>query len=122
MVATKLLSQADLAKTQTFCIYEFSKVIVVSENENLVFANFQIMPPCFEGFNNGQKLTVVSFVSSFSNDHFTQDVGHWMPLAQVIGQLTQHSTNSIPRRVSFNPDILFRIKVLKDRRFSKGLT
>ena len=51
-----------------------------------------------------------------------QEVGHWMPLAQVISQLTQHPTNCIPRRVSFNPDVSFRIEVLKDRRFSKGLT
>ena len=44
-----------------------------------------------------------------------------MLLAQVISQLTQHSTNSMPQRVSFNPDVSFRIKVLKDRRFNKGL-
>ena len=50
-----------------------------------------------------------------------QKVGHWMPLAQIISQLTQHSTNSMPRRVSFNLDVLFQIKVLKDKRFSKGL-
>ena len=80
------------------------------------------MLPCFEGFNNGQKLTVVSFISSFGRNHFTQKVGHRMSLARVISQLTQHSTNSMPRRVSFNLDVLFRIEVLKDRHFSKGLT
>ena len=51
-----------------------------------------------------------------------QKVGYWMPLAQIISQLTQHFTNSMPRHVSFNPDVLFQIKVLKDKRFNKGLT
>ena len=51
-----------------------------------------------------------------------QKVGHQIPLARVISQLSQHSTNSIPRRVSFVLDVLFRTEVLKDKRFSKGLT
>ena len=80
------------------------------------------MPPYFKSLNNGQKLTVVSFVSSFGSDHFTQEVGYQMPLARVISQLTQHSINRMPRCVSLNPDVLFRIKMLKDRRFSKRLT
>ena len=81
----------------------------------------EIMAPCFEGLNNSQKFTVVSFVSSFGRNHFMQKLGYRMPLAQVISQLTQHSTNSMPRRVSFNLDVLFRIKVLKDKGFSKDL-
>ena len=122
MIAKKLLSPADLAKTQALRIHELSKVIVVSKNKDLVFATFWIMLPCFEGVNNGQKLTVVSFVLKFGKNYFMQKVGHQKPLAQVISQLTQHSTNSMPRCVSFNPDVLFRIEVLKDRRFSKDLT
>ena len=122
MIARKLLSPADLARTQALLIHELSKVILVSENEDLVFETFQIMPPCFECFDDGQKLTVVSFVSSFGRNYFTQKIGHQMPSAEVISQLTQHPTNCIPKRVGFNLDVLFRIKVLKDRRFSKGLT
>ena len=51
-----------------------------------------------------------------------QEVGHRMPLAQVIYWLTQHCTNSMPRRGNFILDVLFMIKVLKDNRFSKSLT
>ena len=80
------------------------------------------MLPYFEGLNNSQKLTVVSFVSSFGRNHFMQEVGHWMLLAQIIIHLTQKFINSMPRYVRFNLDVLFWIKVLKDRRFSKGLT
>ena len=69
------------------------KVVKIGKNEDLMFAIFKMMPPCFEGLNNGQKLTVVSFVSSFGRNHFMQEVGHQMPSAQVISQLTQHSTN-----------------------------
>ena len=40
MIAKKLLSPVDLAGTQALCIHELLKVIVVSENEDLVFATF----------------------------------------------------------------------------------
>ena len=79
------------------------------------------MPPYFESLNNGQKLTVMSFVLSFGRNHFTQEVGHQMPLAKVICWLLQHSTNIMPQRVSFNSDVLFQIEMLKDRCFNKGL-
>ena len=120
-IARKLLSLADLAKTQALCIHESSTIIVISENDNLVFATFQIITPCFEDFNDSQKLTVVSFVSSFGRNHFTREVGQRMPSARVMSQLTQHPTNCISRRVSFNPDVSFRIEVFKHRRSSKGL-
>ena len=42
------------------------------------------MPPYFEYFNNNQKLTIVSFISSFHQNHFMQIVGHRVPLAQII--------------------------------------
>ena len=80
------------------------------------------MPPCFKSLNDGQKLTIVSFILSFGRNYFAREVGHKMPLAWVISQLTQHSTNSMPTRVNFNPDVSFQIEVLKDRRFNKSLT
>ena len=40
MIAKKLLSPADLAKTQALHIYKLLKVIVVGENKDLVFATF----------------------------------------------------------------------------------
>ena len=122
IITRKLLSPADLARTQALCIYESSKVIVVSKKKNLVFTTFWIMLPCFKGLNNGQKLTVRSFIWSLGRKHFTQSVAHRMPLAWVISQLTQHSTNCMPRCVSFNPDVSFQIKGLNNKRFSKGLT
>ena len=38
MVAKKLLNLANLARTQTLYLYESSKVIMVGEIKNLVFA------------------------------------------------------------------------------------
>ena len=40
MIAKKLLSPADLAKTQALHIHELLKVIVVNDNKKLVFAIF----------------------------------------------------------------------------------
>ena len=95
---------------------------MIGKNEDLMFATFQIIQPCFESLNNDQKLTVVSFVLSFSRNYFMQEIAYRMLSARVISQLTQHSTNSMPRRVSFNLDVSFQIELLKDKRFSKGLT
>ena len=49
-----------------------------------------------------------------------QIVGNQVPLAQVIqSQMTQNSTNSIAWQVDFNPNMVFQIKVLKDKRLCK---
>ena len=122
MIPVEFLALTHLARPQAFCIYETPKVIVVSENKDLVFPAFQVLASCFKDLHNGQKLTIVSFVSCFSKNHFMQEVSQQMPLARVINQLTQHSTNSISRRISFNLDVLFWMKVLKDKRFGKGFT
>ena len=115
MILAELLGLLNLARTQVLCIHETTKVVIIGKNESLVFATFKIMSPYFKSLNNGQKLTVMSFVSSFGKNHFIREVDHQMPSTQVISQLTQHSINSMPRGVSFNPDVSFRIKVLKDR-------
>ena len=70
MIAKKLLSLPDLTRTQAFCIYEAAKVVLVDKNKDYVLIIFYIMPLCFESLNNGQKLIVVSFVSSFGWNHF----------------------------------------------------
>ena len=40
VVSRKLLGPADLSRTQTFCINESTEVIIVSKDEDLVFAAF----------------------------------------------------------------------------------
>ena len=40
MVARKFLSLADLLKTQTLCVYELTKIVVVCKTEDLVFVIF----------------------------------------------------------------------------------
>ena len=52
MVAGKLLSQVDLFGAQTLCIYELIKVVIIYENEHLVFAAFQIMMLYLKSFYN----------------------------------------------------------------------
>ena len=52
MVLKELLSSVDLSKAQSLCIDEITKVVVVYEDEHLVIATFQIVTPCFKGFNN----------------------------------------------------------------------
>lgn len=54
MVSKGLLSQVDLMGAQTFCIYKLSEVVMVRENENLVFVAFQIVVPSLVSFNISQ--------------------------------------------------------------------
>ena len=94
IVTRKLLGPADLTRAQTLCIYELSEVIMVSENEDFVFAAFYVVLSGFKCFDNGQKLTVVSFVLSLARNHFLQIVGYRVPSAQV-GKLTQYIVKSV---------------------------
>ena len=48
----ELLGLADLSEAQALGIHELTKVIVVCEDEHFVLASFQIVTPCFEGFDN----------------------------------------------------------------------
>ena len=52
-----------------------------------------------------------------------QIIDYRVPLAQVIqSQLILDSTNSIAYYIGFNLDMLFQIKVLKDRQLCKYMS
>lgn len=42
---------------------------MIGEDKELVFVTFQIVIPSYEGFNDSQKLTVMSFISSFYKNY-----------------------------------------------------
>ena len=65
MISAKFFDLANLAKVQTLYIYKITKFVIIGIYKYFVLATFLIMLLYFEGLNNGQKLTVVSFVSSF---------------------------------------------------------
>lgn len=46
----RVLSFFNLPGTQTLSIYELTDVIVVAENENFVFAVFQVVSLCLKDF------------------------------------------------------------------------
>ena len=69
MIREKLLSPIDLSKAQILYIYKAAKVVLVNKHKNFVLAIFYVVPPCFEYFNNGQKLTVMSFVLRLGQNH-----------------------------------------------------
>ncbi len=52
VVWRELLGPADLTGAQTLCIHESTEVVMVSEDEDLVFAGFQVVAPSLKGFNN----------------------------------------------------------------------
>lgn len=42
---------------------------MVHTNKNFIFASFQIIALSFKGFNNSQKLLIMSFVPYFNKNH-----------------------------------------------------
>ncbi len=79
-VLRELLGLADLMRAQTFRIHESTEVIMVSKDKDFIFAAFQVVAPSLKGFNNSQKLLIVSLVPSLSRDHLSREKGYWMPL------------------------------------------
>ncbi len=76
VISRELLGLADLMRAQAFWIYESTEFIIVSKDEDLVFAAFQVVPPNLKGFNNSQELLIVSLVPSRSRDHFLREKGY----------------------------------------------
>ena len=54
---------------------------MVNKIKNLIFADLQVVVPGFKNFNKDQKLIIVSFVPSFSQNGFLKKIGYKMPLA-----------------------------------------
>ena len=52
MVLGEILGLADLSGAQALGIYEVIKVVIVYKNKHFILAVFQIVMPCFEGFDN----------------------------------------------------------------------
>ncbi len=80
VVSRELLGPIDLTRTQTLCIRELMEVVVASEDEDLVFAAFQVVAPSLKGLNNNQELLMVGFVSSLSRNHLSKQMAtgcHW---------------------------------------------
>lgn len=80
------------------------------------------MLPAFKSLNNGYKLPIVSFISSFRQIYLLRKVAYRiLLLAQIVWcQPAQHRTYSIARSIGFNPNMLLHIKMSKDRSFDKG--
>ncbi len=53
VLSRELLGPADLTRAQAFCIHESTKIVMVSKDEELVFAALQVVAPSFESLNNG---------------------------------------------------------------------
>ncbi len=80
VISRELLGPADLTRAQAFCIHESTEVIMVNQDEDLIFADLQVVAPSPQGFYNSQELLIVGFVLSLSGDHLLREKGYWVPL------------------------------------------
>ena len=83
MVSREFFGLIDLLGAYTLCIHETTEVVVICKNENFILAAFQIVTPCFEGFDNSQKLAIVGLVSSLCRNHFSQKKHYRVLIAQI---------------------------------------
>ncbi len=81
VVSRELLGLADLMRAQAFRIHKLMEVIMVSKDEDLIFAALQVVAPSLKGFNDSQELLIVGFVPSLNGDHLSREKGYWVPLA-----------------------------------------
>ena len=65
MILEKLLSPANLLKTQIFYTYKVIKVIIIYENKYFILIIFSIIMLYLKNFNNSQKLIIISFILCF---------------------------------------------------------
>lgn len=69
MIFREFLSGSYLAKAQAFSIHELQGIIIVSKNEDLIFAALQVMVPSLKDLNDSQELLVMSFVPRLCQNH-----------------------------------------------------
>lgn len=67
-------------KTRAFCIYQWTEVIVVGKDKDLVFATFQVVLLSLKNLNNGQELWIVSLITGFGN-YLLKEKNYRVPLA-----------------------------------------
>ena len=53
VVLKEFLGPVDLTRAQAFCIHELTEVIIVSEDEDLIFIAFQVVMPSLKNLDNG---------------------------------------------------------------------
>lgn len=70
-------------RAQTLYIYKLTKVAVVDQKKNLVFTAFSVVPAGVQGFNDVQKITVVSLISSFSQNYLLKKVDYLILLTKI---------------------------------------
>lgn len=54
IISKKLLDPLDQSGAQAFYVHKLMEFVIVSENKNLIFAAFQVVPPSFKNLNNSQ--------------------------------------------------------------------
>lgn len=74
------MSLLDLYNTQTLCIHEFMKVVMVDKAEDLIPIDFSVIAPSLKGFNNSKELPIVCFLLGLNWNYFSGKKGYRMPL------------------------------------------
>lgn len=59
IVLKQCLSSIHLSRAKAFYILKLTQIVMISKNEDLILATFQIMMPDFKNFNNCRKYAII---------------------------------------------------------------
>ena len=84
---------------------------MIHVNLESIRCGFQIVPPAFGSFDDGQHLLLVNRIISFGRGHQMRHVCDWPEVAIVFFH-RKHSTDGKFRGIGFQPELTILIRVL----------
>jgi len=70
--------------SEVLCRSEVEKVLMICEYDDRVRVPFEVVPPCFQGMDNGKKFSIIDLVVLFSGVKGLQKISARMVCSILI--------------------------------------
>ena len=78
------MSSSYLTKKQFRNFHEFSKIVMIRQNEHFMLNFFEIMTSMFENVNYNQKFFVINFIIVFNRNYFFEQINNKMLIIVLV--------------------------------------
>ena len=89
-----------MTKKQSRNFHEFSKIVMIRQNEHFMSSFFEIMTSMLENVNYNQKLFVMNFIIVFNRNHFFEQINNKMSII-VFDLLRKNNFNNFIENIDF---------------------
>ena len=89
-----------MTKKQSRSLHEFSKIVVIRQNEHFMSSFFKIMTSMLENVNYDQKLFVMNFIVVFRRNHLSEQINNRMSVI-VLVLLRKNNFNDFIEDIDF---------------------